>query len=74
MLVFNAARASSPAYKTHGHIGTFEGPIGLYDWRGFYFTNLIDSDTLQWWGWIYHGGNNGAWANSISGNQGDITD
>ena len=74
LLVFNASERPTPAYKTQGHIGTFEGPISLYDWRDFYFTTTPGSDTLQWWGWIYHGGNNGAWVNSIAGNQGDITD
>ena len=34
----------------------------------------MSSETPQWWGWIYHGGNNGAWVNSSAGNQGDITD
>jgi hypothetical protein len=29
---------------------------------------------MQWKGWIYHGGNNGAWATSTLGVQGDITD
>lgn len=72
-LVFSADELSGPAYRTRGHIGTFSGPVGSFDWRNFYFTN-IGSDDLQWWGWIYHGGNNGAWVNSIIGNQGDITD
>lgn len=72
-LVFNADELPSPAYRERGHIGTFAGPIGLTDWRNFYYTN-IDSDSLEWWGWIYHGGNNGAWTTSILGEQGDITD
>ena len=75
LLVFNADELPSPTHKTNGHIGTFQGPFDLYDWRRFYFDpDSINSDTLQWWGWIYHGGNNGAWVNSIGGNQGDITD
>jgi len=73
LLVFSADEVAAPTVKTQGHIGTFPGPIALYDWRSLYFTN-IHSDILQWWGWIYHGGNNGAWVNSIAGNQGDITD
>jgi hypothetical protein len=72
-LVFNADEIASPAYKTRGHIGTFAGPIDLYDWRAAYYTN-VGSDDLQWWGWVYHGGNNGAWVNAVIGNQGDITD
>jgi hypothetical protein len=78
LLVFNADELASPAFKTQGHIGTFTGtsaqPITLYDWRPFYFTK-VGFDNLQWWGWIYHGGNNGAWVNAIGGiNQGNITD
>ena len=75
-LVFNADERSTPSEKTQGHIGTFGGPIGLYDWLGFYFTNfIVDSSTEpDWWGWVYHGGNNGAWVNAIGGvNQGNIT-
>jgi hypothetical protein len=72
-LVFNADEIASPAYKTRGHIGTFGGPIDLYDWRAAYYTN-VGSDDLQWRGWVYHGGNNGAWVNAVIGNQGDITD
>jgi len=78
LLLFNAEE-TAPRYKTQGHIGTFTGteevPISLYDWRDFYFNTVAGSDVLQWWGWIYHGGNNGAWVNAIGGvNQGDITD
>ena len=40
---------------------------------GFFFENVTSQDR-QWWGWIYHGGHNGAWVNSIEGNQGDIVD
>jgi hypothetical protein len=81
LLVFTAEELASPAFKTQGHIGTFNGPIGLYDWLPFYFTNftvdlVTTSPAPTWWGWIYHGGNNGAWVNAIPpiGNQGDITD
>jgi hypothetical protein len=73
LLVFNADELASPARPTRGHIGTFVGAIDLYDWRSLYFTNL-GLDDLQWWGWVYHGGHNGAWVNSIEGNQGDIVD
>ena len=72
-LVFNADEIASPAYRDRGDIGTFRGPIGLTDWQSYYFANVGAND-IQWWGWIYHGGNNGAWVNSIAANQGDITD
>jgi hypothetical protein len=78
LLVFTADERASPTYKTQGHIGNFSGPIGLYDWIPFYFEHFnVDSSTIPtWWGWIYHGGNNGAWVNATDppGNQGDITD
>src|SRR4030095_7688623 len=66
LLVFNADELASPMFSTQGHIGTSGGPIGLYDWRSFYFTNM-DAGTLQWWGWIYHGGHKSAWVNSFDG-------
>jgi hypothetical protein len=72
-LVFNADEIASPAYRDRGHIGTFLGPIGLTDWQSYYFANVGAND-VQWRGWIYHGGNNGAWATSTLGEQGDITD
>jgi len=72
-LVFNADELLNPSYSTRGHIGTFTVPPNLVDWRTFFFTN-IGPDDQKWWGWIYHGGNNGAWVNSGIGNQGDITD
>jgi hypothetical protein len=73
LLVFNADELPSPAFPTRGHIGTFTGQTDLYDWRSFYFTNL-GLDDLQWWGWVHHGGHNGAWVNSVEGNEGDIVD
>ena len=74
-LVFNADERTPLLEKTQGHIGTLKGPIGLYDWIDFYFMNFdVDAFTVpEWWGWIYHGGNNGAWVDSIGGDQGDIT-
>jgi hypothetical protein len=75
-LVFNADERSTPSKKTQGHIGNFDGPIGLYDWLDFYFTNFgVTAVTVpDWWGWVYHGGNNGAWVNATPNiNLGDIT-
>jgi hypothetical protein len=73
LLVFNADELASPAFPSRGHIGTVAGPVDLYDWLSFYFTNP-GLDDLQWWGWVHHGGHNGAWVNSIDGNEGDIVD
>jgi len=72
-LVFNADELVSPTYRDRGHIGTFAGPIGLTDWQSYYFSN-VGANNVQWWGWIYHGGNNGAWSTSTLGEQGDIAD
>jgi len=75
-LVFFADEGTNP--NTRGQIGTFPGPVDLFDWLGTsfsYFVN-VDSDLrsdLEWWGWIYHGGKNGTWVNAITGNQGGIT-
>jgi hypothetical protein len=73
LLVFNATERTDRTDSTRGHIGTFTGPGGLFDWRALFFTNFGSGDP-QWWGWIYHGGNNGTWVNSKFGNQGGITD
>jgi len=74
-LVFEAEEVSNPSYGIRGHIGTFSGPLvgGLTDWLGFYY-NASTVPAPEWWGWVYHGGNNGAWVNAITGNQGDIID
>ena len=40
LLVFNADELPSPEFSTRGHIGTFDGPIDLYDWRSLYFTKI----------------------------------
>ena len=78
LLVFDAEERPIPTYKTQGHIGTFRetpaAPLPLDDWHAFYFMNVAAVGFPQWWGWIYHGGHNGAWVNSIEGNQGDIVD
>ncbi|HHT9125117.1 MAG TPA: hypothetical protein ACFYD6_04780 [Candidatus Brocadiia bacterium] len=72
----------SPSYRTRGNIGTFDygwdgnpdnGPSSPFSWVSTYFTS-VDSFTYEWWGWVYHGGSNGTWVNSVDGNQGDITD
>lgn len=70
-----------PSFKTRGSIGTFnygattpDSPAPMpFDWLSAYFTR-IDSFSLEWWGFDYNGGHNGRWANSIDGNEGDITD
>jgi hypothetical protein len=76
----------SPAGKrTNGSVGTFDrncdpaspngdcsGP-GVAGWLNDYFTGVSGFDFDEWWGWVYHAGNNGSWVNKIDGNQGNIT-
>jgi hypothetical protein len=45
---------------------------GYIDWTTQYFS--APTFAYDWWGWVYHGGNNGTWVNSSDGNEGDITD
>lgn len=62
-----------PQLATHGNIGTFDytctitGGIAsgcnYFSWVDTYFTNASGL-TFDWWGWIYHAGNNGTWVNS----------
>ena len=73
---------ATPDYRPRGNIGTFDygwdgisatGPATPFDWTAAYF-DIVNDFTLEWWGWVYHGGSNSTWSNSITGNAGDITD
>jgi hypothetical protein len=79
---------SSPTNATKGNIGTFDHACdvetgvctGLFDWTAAYFTPVLVFN-YEWWGWIYHAGQNGTWVNACTspdldcpGNSGDITD
>jgi hypothetical protein len=68
-----------PVWDTHGSIGTFDYGCnaaqvcsGAVNWVAQYFASGF-TQQLEWWGFIYHGGNNGTWVNSSDGNEGDIT-
>ena len=69
-----------PLWKTRGSVGTtdYECDIdgncpGAVNWVEQYFEPLGPGDFVyEWWGWIYHAGNNGSWVNSSVGNSGDI--
>jgi len=52
--------------------GDYSTCSNLFDWVSTYFSSTSGFD-FAWWGWIYHGGNNGTWVNALSGNLGDIT-
>jgi hypothetical protein len=60
---------------TRGHVQTVLTSGGATDWLPLYFINVtLDSPEPEWWGWVYHGGRNGTWVNSVGGNvQGNIT-
>jgi hypothetical protein len=69
--------------RTKGNIGTLDhgcdastaggcGGPGFTAWRDDYFTG-VSGFSFDWWGWVYHAGNNGSWVNAASGNEGNIT-
>ncbi len=69
-----------PGASTRGNIGTFNYACtvagdcpGYVSWLGLYFDPGF-SFGYTWWGWIYHGGDNGTWVNATDppGNSGDI--
>jgi len=69
---------TTPDWPTRGSLGTFDYDCdldgncpGAIAWFDQYFESGY-SYTLDWWGWIYHGGKCGTWVNSSYGNAGDI--
>lgn len=71
---------ASPIWSTRGSVGTTDYQCdllgncpGYVDWVAQYFGPTYGF-SYDWWGWIYHGGNNGTWVNSVDGNSGDIVD
>lgn len=79
-ITFMGSWLAEPLAATRGSIGLFDYECdgfgvcpGLVDWRTLYFDGL-SGNTFEWWGWIYHAGNNGTWINASEGNQGNITD
>lgn len=72
---------ATPGASTRGNIGTFDYACdtagncpGAVFWADLYFDTADPGfDFSQpWWGWIYHGGNNGTWVNASAGSSGDI--
>lgn len=68
---------STPLWQTKGSVGTTDYGCdlvgncpGYVSWTGQYFTPGYGFD-YDWWGWIYHNGNN-VWVNSSDGNSGDV--
>lgn len=71
--------------RTKGNIGTVDhdcdpttnvtpcSGAGITRWLSDYFTGVAGFNFDDWWGWVYHAGNNGSWANKIDGNEGNIT-
>jgi hypothetical protein len=80
-----AGSFSPDGMRTKGSIGTFNHDCdptigggdcdgaGVTRWLSLYFTGVTDFDFDEWWGWVYHAGNDGSWINEIDGNDGNIT-
>ncbi len=76
---FTGTLKATPGARTKGSIGSVDYACdatgncpGYVDWLTYYFESHA-AFSQPWWGWTYHGGNNGAWINAITGNSGDIT-
>lgn len=78
---FTGTLKPAPLWKTKGNVGLVDyacdasegqASCSYVSWTGQYFDSVASFDQV-WWGWIYQGGNNGSWVNSIEGNSGDIT-
>lgn len=72
---------ATPGANTKGNIGTVDYACdaagacpGAFFWADLYFETGDPGFVFDqpWWGWIYHGGNNGTWVNASGGNSGDI--
>lgn len=75
---FTGTLKAAPLASTRGNIGTFDYACdnagncpGAFFWGDLYFDGVAGFD-LAWWGWVYHGGNNGSWVNASTGSSGDI--
>ena len=74
---------SPDSQRTKGKLDTFDhdcdastaagcnGP-GFSKWQSEYFPG-ISGLTYDWWGWVYHAGDNGSWVNQATGNEGNIS-
>ncbi len=77
--LFTGTLDPSPAYATHGNLGTFNlACTDAYTCPGAYPSFLsYFSGSPAWdyadWGWTYHTAQNGIWINASTGNSGDIT-
>lgn len=70
---FSGTLKSDPDYPRFGNIGTFNFTSDpSFSWLNTYFDGASSNYYDSWWGWIYHGGQNGTWINSFDGNFGDI--
>lgn len=67
-----------PLWPTKGSVGEVDYRCdisgncpGYVNWTTQYFSASVNQN-LDWWGWIYRGGQFGTWINAVSGNQGNI--
>jgi len=77
--VFTGTLNPSPAYSTHGNLGSFDLQCtDAYNCSGVHptyssYINITSGDGLASWGWTYHTAQNGNWVNASAGSTGDIT-
>ncbi len=78
--VITGTLLANPGWQTHGRVGAFDYQCdilgncpGAVSWIDQYFAPGW-TFTYEWWGWVYHGGNDGEWVNSSDGNSGEILD
>lgn len=76
---FTGTLKANPTVSTRGNIGSVNYACdtsgncpGFVDWTTFFFDSTNGFENYSWWGWIYHGGDNGTWVNASSGSSGDI--
>ena len=70
----------SPLWRTNGMVGTIDlvvairppAPAPALPPTGPRCTSPAASVSLDWWGWIYHGGRFVKWVNSADGSSGTI--
>lgn len=83
-MTFTSNNFNPESLRTRGSIGKFDHDCdpssgngacdgdGVTRWRTLFFPDY-SGVSWNWWGWVYHAGNNGSWVNKIDGNEGNIT-
>ncbi|MCH8111719.1 MAG: hypothetical protein IH905_07165 [Proteobacteria bacterium] len=84
-LSFSATTFNPDTFRTKGNLGKVDQNCtgttsGIDDcnfsstttWISEYFDG-VSGLSFDWYGWVYHAGNNGSWINGSDGDSGDIT-